>query len=99
MDSKYTPGPWRKIRHHGWLYCDQDHGLRMVQAGSRRYSIITSPQSTDEDEANFDLIAAAPDLLSACEWLLSALGDKSANEHTIYAKEQARVAIAKAKGE
>jgi len=89
MNAKHTPGPWTRNR-----------AINTVDMG--RYSVICpfgadSKKHVSEIEANMRIISAAPDLLAALESLL----DDSdvcevAGEDAI---EQARTAIAKAKGE
>jgi hypothetical protein len=54
----------------------------------------------DSAEGNANLIAAAPDLLAACEWLLNPDHPIGSDPELIRkASERARAAIAKAKGE
>lgn len=84
----HTPGPWTI-------------NGSAIETDNTIIAHIYDPDENGPDEfaANAHLIAAAPDLLAACEWLLDAIGDKSRDEHTIYAKEQARAAIRTARGE
>lgn len=57
MKTKHTPGPWR---HHGEL----------INSDSREIAVI--PEfSSKQDSANARLIAAAPELLEALEYILS----------------------------
>ncbi len=84
-----TPGEWQHIlTPMGWPAIEAD--------GEKRIATLrdSSPSITmEEDEANARLIAAAPDLLNALQWLLSAhVGDGPLPE-------LAREAIAKALGE
>lgn len=65
--SKHTPGPW-------WLGRDPCHydSLTSISGGSDSNGGIRSVaevggHDVDEAEANARLIAAAPDLLAACE--------------------------------
>ena len=63
------------------------------------YEITPAPQGWKEDEAAVALIAAAPDLLAALEYLLPIAAK---NVETSFGKDAiriARAAIAKAKGE
>lgn len=94
MNTPHTPGPW---------YADGDHVVKHDYA----QDIICVPPRGDayrrpyeEARANACLIAAAPDLLAALARLVdfvSALDEFP--EEIEDAHEQARAAIAKAKGE
>lgn len=71
MTSKHTPGPW--VNKHGYiLSCS-------IKAG-RSNGILTlkylhkSDRSAKEVEANAHLIAAAPELLEACELAVKYIG-------------------------
>jgi hypothetical protein len=93
--SRHTPGPWKE---DAWVGTDpyDDPDGPFVEVGNVRWS----PNKVDvpaaiEQTANARLIAAAPELLEACEGLLNAL--PSATTHP--AIKAARAAIAKAKGE
>lgn len=101
--SKHTPGPWT---YHG----DDSRPAhpRTVSGESRILGYIqrgANPKEMAEFHANATLIAAAPDLLVACEGLLeyagadlSAIDDRGESllEEAIA---KARLAVAKAKGE
>ena len=96
--SDFTPGPWKRTQGRPFdIY--QDKGPR--QGG--RYIGTTRGNSTHlpisvllEDEANARLIAAAPELLEACEQLIrwNDKGSKSSCE----AIRLAKAAIEKATG-
>lgn len=103
--SKHTPGPWKVNKINSRIYVEggiiDNHG---VCAHVETYSEDPSV----EDFANANLIAAAPDLLAACEEALLAMGkvkvvlspDAPAwQEELVGASESLRAAIAKAKGE
>jgi len=112
MDSTkatHTPGPWRAE----WL--DDNFGwITGTGAEGRMYlaEIVTSDDEgmlapPDEQKANADLFAAAPDLLAACEELEAFLevvkdswtGDQC-NDLGLYdLQEILAAAIAKARGE
>jgi len=71
MKAKHTPGPWEVSQ-----YCENGCGAQLGIKGKDRtlfwnYRIYTGkgcPNETDvEANANAKLIAAAPDLLNACE--------------------------------
>lgn len=90
----HTRGPWHtghNVYGHSQLAVMTDHAVLVAEVVDWPLEEVT--------ESNARLIAAAPDLLAACEWLISAIGEGSRDEHMIYAKEQARAAIAKARGE
>lgn len=88
MSSKHTLGPWW-VRHkdHGrrvefWIACD---GGSLPLEGFRN---ATMGASVAEAEANARLIAAAPDLLAACEaalpWVITAtVGNPELNPQTV----------------
>lgn len=86
--AKHTPGPW-KLKNEGTIV-DADGGL-IATTGYRVTAI------DDQDAPNARLIAAAPDLLAALEGLIrhevNISGAARAYVH------DARVAVAKAKGE
>jgi gentisate 1,2-dioxygenase len=89
--SKHTPGPWKIV--DAW----NDH---MVE-GQNGEEIIwqDGPHGTPTiNEANARLIAAAPDLLEALENLADYV-DERAGDNECRPIENARAAIAKAKGE
>jgi hypothetical protein len=96
----HTPGPWhRNIR--------KDGKYPTVYAGRNKHVASASAIYDDkgqfdgaEVEANIDLIAAAPDLLAACEAALSLLNNiGKGNWAQTPAGDALRAAIAKAKGE
>ena len=80
--SKFTPGPWRvtDVQVSGWvdIYAED----RALPVASTRH---------DQAAANAQLIAAAPDLLDALKFVLSATGEQLTS-----AFEQAEAAITKA---
>ena len=85
----YTPGPWHVAPVH---YPDRAHPE--VYASTRR---IARPCTSDavpspESDANAQLIAAAPDLLAACEAVLIGWTDHSD------LRDQVQAAVAKAHG-
>ena len=92
MTTKHTPGPWR-VKHKaklGWA------GV-LTQEGDIIADIVVDGQDFRDPEQALDdarLIAAAPDLLEACERLLRWAGWPHAEKDI----ELARAAIARAKG-
>jgi hypothetical protein len=81
--SEHTPGPWQ-LRGFN-IY---DNNKRLVANAGGEYKM-------DVDRANAKLIAAAPDLLRACEAMLAQIGRPGMAE----ARQKALDAIQKAKGE
>ncbi len=91
--SAHTPGPW-KIGHAGIGHSD----CRLIYSDYQRDEVAGATHYIAHciyNEANARLIAAAPDLLEACEWLLFSM---NADFEEPDAQEYARQAIAKAKG-
>lgn len=91
--TQYTSGPWRI--HLRWerpprLWVQREDAFAVAR-------IMYSGISKDEAEANARLVAAAPDLLEACEAAYASLGF-SVNDQTLRAiTNQLAAAIAKAK--
>ena len=83
--SKHTPGPW---------VIDNDNVI--YQEGTSEP--IASAAPTADEKANAALIAAAPDLLAALESCSDALNTEAGGLYKARI-DQARAAIAKAKGE
>ena len=83
MNTKHTPGPWKYITWHG------QHGVHDAMDND------VCETFGEDAEANARLIAAAPELLEALEYLLSQFG--RLDHLTDYsAGDKARAAIAKA---
>ena len=95
--SKHTPGPWRVVDSWNDYMVESQNGEEIIwQDGPHQTPAIK--------EANARLIAAAPDLLEALEHMLhrahpAYVGNDYMREKLIAARETARAAIAKAKGE
>lgn len=90
MTTKHTPGPW---------HVDDDDGTILSEDGSE---VFASHCSGDWHyiaalPADRRLIAAAPDLLAACEAALQAMD--AIDVGTSWISDALRAAIAKAKGE
>lgn len=92
-DSRHTPGPWTATLGY----------TPTVKAGD---TLLAAPSARADDlggrqlselHANARLIAAAPDLLAACEEALRLLEDQRLYDATT--DEMLRAAIHKAKGE
>ena len=95
----HTPGPWRVSEDLGT--CD---GIE-IYAGINEYLISNVNPNRPQFEANARLIAAAPELLAACEGVLGVLNhgtptkeDGTPNTHWKHI-DIIRAAIAKATGE
>ena len=89
--SKHTPGPWRVVDSWNDYMVESQNGEEIIwQDGPHNTPTI--------NEANARLIAAAPDLLEALENLADYI-DERAGDNECRPLENARAAIAKAKGE
>lgn len=91
--SQHTPGPWeidQAIRHGFTVYSEQSGFIVGYMDEEGRYGAV-------ESEANARLIAAAPDLLEALETIVATERDRH-GYHPAWT-DQARAAIAKARGE
>jgi hypothetical protein len=90
MEAKHTAGPWfRNI--------PADGKYPVIFSGRNTHvAVAQQMRSTQETEANIDLIAAAPELLAALRRLHEASEGESDEE--IEARFDARKAIAKATG-
>lgn len=68
--TAHTPGPWEKnyctYTGSGWDIVSKETGLWTA-------TVNADDLSDEEGKANANLIAAAPDLLEALEWMVSAL--------------------------
>ncbi len=89
--SEHTRGPW-EVGQYPWLIDDN--------AGDELAQVCTS---RGEYEANARLIAAAPDLLTACKEMLQRIKEYQDLDGLLTAKERASrdrmiVAVAKAEG-
>lgn len=92
--DKHTPGPWHLTKG---LYGKEDEitiwGVKNEEGCSGFIGTLGNMQG--EDEANANLIAAAPELLEALEILVKQPDTYSVEKAFV----KARAAIAKAKGE
>lgn len=114
--SKHTPGPWEVKSGMSCRRVEDTHGGAVTiiynhqEYNGEACGSITSQNKTDDElQANARIIAAAPELLEACEALLVMMGKQGghrklddqltwrANDEK--AEATARAAIAKAKGE
>ncbi len=104
--AKHTPGPWRIEEGTTlvWGHCNSDdlsdRGMGYPIAEARITPISNwalGRPDADAGEANARLIAAAPDLMEACDFaltILEALGNGKGD-----AAMACRAALAKARGE
>ena len=88
--TKYTPGAWDV---NEFTDLEGDHHVTVV-AEWNGCPLAHMYEAGSETRANARLIAAAPELLEALQFVMSAHG-----EQLDWAFEQARAAIAKATGE
>lgn len=103
-ESKHTPGPWEIVRTE-----PSSHGVGRFKIISGQWSVAETFCGINEEEANARLIAAAPDLLEACEASLNALVGIIESDYQTRSNPRPadndpavvllRAAIAKAKGE
>ncbi len=91
MSKIHTPGPWKAREPH-----PVNH-MAAIDAVGPVAAVIASVLDADVYVGNAALIAAAPDLLAACE---RALADASEPDGVVHVKvlEAMQSAIAKAKG-
>jgi hypothetical protein len=101
-DTKHTPGPWHKEdrRPSGWLIVPSNPDITgTIAITSWTFRVSDGHEWT----GNPDLLAAAPDLLEACEACFEAWDNDGKGEPSeaafAAAIEMVRTAIAKAKGE
>lgn len=102
----HTPGPWNVTRYGLQVY---DKDLNLITKIEQLACIggsddLAAQRASDREQANARLIAAAPELLDAAIQCLAALGSVDVHGYQNSrckgkAIEQARAAIAKAKGE
>lgn len=85
MKTKHTPGPWAVelvkfpiIQGERCFPAGVSHKINSTEVYGRIAEVVAHKQLTNKDaprmaecEANARLMAAAPDLLRLCEWILS----------------------------
>lgn len=105
MTAKHTPGPWelqRPLFGEQHIYVHSENTVNGRKALSGRQHICVVPYEGKKGavayhemfNANAHLIAAAPELLEALQFVMTASGEQLST-----AFEQAQAAIAKATGE
>lgn len=101
MDLKHSPGPWKL---QAWEALDQDGaieacGSQVVDANGCMIAACTIEGSTEMEEADARLIAAAPDLLEALKLIAAEAAEGAGSIGPAgWMGAIARVAIAKATG-
>lgn len=97
MSAKHTPGPWEYSHDNG----DE---FRLIGAGGITVvggcGCCGSPSMDGNPEADARLIAAAPELLDALEWLVALLPDPELDTDEVQRERvtKARAVITKATG-
>lgn len=99
MDKQHTPGPWT----HGHQENSDGSGWRFVCTNTHKFGTdeaeIARLVHTDNTEANAWLIASAPELLEALQWIAERVCDTASATTCNVARDKARAAIAKATGQ
>lgn len=86
----YTKGPWTFEKKENWHIRDAEGNSMMCD--EQYYPWVPS------NEADWHVMAAAPELLEALKAIVPAYDDARAQQHGHDLLEQARAAIAKAEG-
>lgn len=98
----HTPGPWhRNIKpasKYPVVWSGRNTHVAAIVPGAPRRSGSDAGMSEEEQEANINLIVAAPDLLFALKSLVEDVGDYLAWERPCLALDTAQAAIARAEG-
>lgn len=105
--SKHTPGPWRYIQRGTQIWGKSVGGCQMVEsehliADVRGWGHLQYlPDGAEVQDANGRLIAAAPDLLEALQFIIKAINYSGphSDDHMLDAEWKAKKAIDKATGE
>ena len=98
---RHTPGPWRAYTGEVRPQMMYRRNICILEESGERFMAVAADHHVDqvtEHEANAHLIAAAPDLLEACEEALQRLGGRFQAED-MQAGRTLRAALAKARGE
>ena len=108
MSAKHTPGPWHLEKDHDGVFTAIGEPIAIVggeETGEQvRFTIGRTcdygPHGDEQTTANAQLIAAAPDLLAACEAALMQFEENASyDEADGYVVRQLQSAIAKARGQ
>ena len=102
-EAKHTPGPWKSVRGVATTVAELAKHDCILDSSGIEIAEIYRRDNDDEQHANAQLIAAAPetaaqrdDLLAACRDLLDAFWDMSPLE---YAKSRGMDSMSDAEGE
>lgn len=94
MEKRWTEGPWEVTRHAARPAIEAVNKKRGMRAAGDKYPLVCAmPDNYATTEANAHLIAAAPCLYEALEYILD-VQELSSN-----AENKAKKALAKARGE
>ena len=100
--SKYTKGPWTILNGNGDRICAEKNGMLFVQVATVDIDSLFPMRRPpiEQRKANARLIAAAPDLLEACEAVQRDcdLGESKYSQLEWAAIQKCVAAIAKATG-
>lgn len=97
--TRHANGPWTDSGSATFMGGVSYRNV-VSDTGSHFVTVAVVPGYDDpQGEANARLIAAAPELLEALEWLVSDLQSDGCEEHIPMSIYSARAAIAKARGE
>ena len=104
----HTPGPWEREGSLIWARCEGEFAAKVIAGASAlhpsrgivEYETPRISDSLEEIYANARLIAAAPDLLAACEAANKYIDNACyTTSETQYLVDYLTTAITKAKGE
>ncbi len=93
--TRHTPGEWKAVEQRSGktTYIMENSGNKIIcEIG------LMSEQPPDQDKANARLIAAAPELLAACEWAFGELCEAWDEPEEKAIPEKFLTAIRKARG-
>lgn len=88
--SEHTPGPWRA--------CEVFPSI-VIGSDGKRITLPATSRDDDVNEANANLIAAAPEMLEVLELCDEAMAYMSEYDIPLTLPDKVKSAIAKAKGE
>lgn len=97
MSKQHTPGPWRVNNVEGYVYADagdDEESRKHVEVGYLGRCVAESIAPGDRA-----LIAAAPELLAACEAMNASLDGHPLKPFALTALMQMRAAVAKVRGQ
>jgi len=92
-EPKFTPGPWF-TDDYGYIFSGERRDAHMIAEVRGWGWIQYLPDPEKIQDANAHLIAAAPELFEALEYVMTAHGEQLSD-----AFEKAQAALAKARGE